>query len=99
MVLILLSISLIHLAKRLEHQSRFKKIDRIFGAIMMLVLLVWGVLEIFWGKASFFLINLKPLTNVSREQNPALFWVYGAVKFYFASSFFLILKRISRRFR
>ncbi|UCF65604.1 MAG: hypothetical protein JSW33_07150 [bacterium] len=94
LTLIVLSIAMIHLARRLEQKTWFKKIDLILGVVIILVLVAWGLLEILSDKASFFLINLKPLNNINQEQNPALFWMYVFAKFYFAFLFMVMVKRI-----
>jgi len=97
LLLVILSLSLIYLVKRLERKVWFKKIDRLIGIPIILVLIAWGSLEIYTGDASFFLINLKPLLNTTRQQNPELFWFYVTAKFYFAFLFIVMLRKIYRR--
>ena len=92
--LVVLSIALIYFSKRFEQQKWFKRVDRIIGIPVILILLGWGVFEIVSGQASFFVINLKPLYNTTIEENPILYWFYVFAKFYFAFLFIIRVRQL-----
>jgi hypothetical protein len=94
LLLVGVSIAIIYLAKRLEQKECFKRVDRLIGIPIILLLLSWGFFEMVTGDASFFFINLKPLVNVTREQTPVLFWFYVFAKFFFAFLFAVRVKQL-----